>query len=256
MKHKQGAFEKRIHELDLFRGFLILLVVLDHLLWSINFYCFNNGQPFLCWYWESTFRAVIRQIVLFSFMFTCGISCSLSRNNKKRGTILLVLSLLITIGTYILQNWSIFNGRVIRIDCNVLMVISLSILTYSVFTRLSNKNLWLITGGLMLMYFFVLLSEKFIPANEFDHFRSIIVSPVNPIKEGYVGDYLPLFPYIIFLFFGGIFGRKFISKTSNFIKRREWERPICFLGRHTLFVYIIHEIVFTLLFMGIGALIK
>lgn len=256
MKRKLDAFEKRIHELDLLRGFLIILVMIDHLVWSINFYCFSSTQPFLSAYWSSTFRSVIRQIVLFAFMFTCGISCYLSRNNKKRGLILFFICLAITIATYALQNLSIFNGRVIKIDCNILLVISLSILIFNVFSRLDNKNLWLITGVMMLFYFFILLSEKMNPTVEYDHFRSILTCSFNPIKAGYVADYLPLFPYIIFLFFGAIFGRNFLSKRQNLFKKHEWERPICFLGRHTLLVYVVHEIVFTLVFMGIGALVK
>ncbi|MCQ2802445.1 MAG: DUF1624 domain-containing protein [Bacilli bacterium] len=256
MKKKSEAFEKRIHELDLFRGFLILLVIIDHLVWSINFYCFNSAQPFLSSYWTSTFRLVMRQLVLFAFMFTCGISCTLSRNNKKRGAILFAICILITIATYSLQLLPIFNNRVIKIDCNILLVISLSILIYSVFQHLSNKNLWLVTGALMLMYFFVLLSQRTTVTNEFNHFQSILFSHVDPIKNGYVADYLPLFPYIIALFIGAIFARKFFAKTPHLFKKRDWERPICFLGRHTLIVYIAHEIIFTIVFMGIGAIIK
>jgi uncharacterized membrane protein len=88
------------------------------------------------------------------------------------------------------------------------------------------------------------------PTTVYDPFRSIIYCEFNPIKEGYVGDYLPLFPYVIFLFLGVIFSRRFYaSKTSLVKKKGEWERPICFLGRHTLLIYIAHEILFTIIFM-------
>ena len=85
---------------------------------------------------------------------------------------------------------------------------------------------------------------------------SILYCPFNPIKKGYVGDYLPLFPYVIFLFLGVIFAR-FIykDKSSVVTKKGNWEKPICFLGRHTLLIYIAHEVIFTGLFMLIGAFI-
>ena len=104
------AFDKRIHEIDLFRGFLIILVIFDHLMWFINFYLFHNSSQFLNWYWTSELRLVVRQIVLYAFLFTCGISCHLSRNNKRRGFLLLILCILITVATHIIQLMPIFNN--------------------------------------------------------------------------------------------------------------------------------------------------
>lgn len=250
------AFDKRIHEIDLLRGFLIFLVIFDHLMWSINFYIFHNTEPFLNWYWTSSLRLVVQQIVLFLFMFTCGISCHLSRNNKKRGLLLLALCLVITIGTHLLQNLSMFNGRVIKIDFNILGVICLSILMYCLVEKVSNQNLLFISGILMVFYSFIVIANRLNPDMTYNPFKSILYCSFNPIRAGYVADYLPLFPYCIALFFGVLFARRFYSeKKSIILKKGNWERPICFLGRHTLLIYIAHEILFTLIFMGIGALI-
>lgn len=248
------AFEKRIHEIDLFRGFLILLVIFDHFLWFMRFYIFKDS-PFLNWYWYSDLRHVVREIVLMAFLFTCGISCYLSRNNKKRGLILLALAVLVTIATHLIQLLPMFANRVVVIDFNILGVISLSILLFAVFEKQSSKNLWILTGGLMLFYFFIVVSIKVIGGGEYLPFRSVLYSPINPIQEAYVGDYLALFPYVIFLFLGVIFARKFYKNKTSLIKKGNWERPFCFLGRHTLIIYIAHEVIFTLIFMGIGALL-
>ena len=251
------AFENRIHEIDLFRGFLIFLVMFDHLLWSINFYVFHNTQPFLNWYWTTNIRLVVQQVVLIAFLFTCGISCHFSKNNKKRGLLLLALCLLITISTHLLQLLPAFSGRVIVIDFNVLGVICLSILTYCFCEKFSNKNLLLISGILMVFYALIVINNKTNPDITYDPFRSILYCSFNPVRAGYVADYLPLFPYIIALFLGVLFARNFYpEKKSLFPKKKEWERPICFLGRHTLLIYIAHEILFTLIFMGIGALMN
>lgn len=253
----KDAFEKRIHEIDLFRGFLILLVIFDHLLWSINFYIFHNTQPFLNWYWTTPIRFVVRQIVLCLFLFTCGISCHLSRNNKKRGLLLLAICIVITIGTHLFQLLPAFSGRIICIDFNILGVIALSILLYVVADKLNDKNLLLITGVMMVFYFFIVISEReSVGDMTYYPFKSILYVPFNPIREGYVGDYLPLFPYAICLPLGVLFARRFYQeKKSIFAKKGNWEKPICFLGRHTLLIYIGHEILFTLIFMAIGALL-
>ena len=247
---EKEMFDKRIHEIDLFRGFLIILVIFDHLLWFINFYITHHQSAFLNWYWTSDLRNAVRQIVLLAFLFTCGVSCYFSRNNKRRGFLLLILCILITVVTHIAQLLPMFNNRVVAIDFNILGVIALSILLFTVFKDLSSKNLLLISGALMLFYFFILVNAKISLEQEYNPFRSILYCNFNPVREGYVGDYLPLFPYVIALFLGVVFARKFYpNKVSLFKKKENWEKPICFLGRHTLLIYIAHEVIFTGIFV-------
>ena len=251
-----SKFESRIHEIDLLRGFLIILVVFDHLMWFINFYCFHYTNGFLTWYWNSNLRFIVRQIVLMLFMFTCGISCHFSRNNKKRGFILLALALFVTLGTHILQITPMFTNRVVIIDINILGVIALSILLYAICQKLKTKDLFYVIGILLIFYVLITVTYNQDTSGVYNPLTSILYCPFNPIKAGYVGDYLPLFPYVIFLFLGVIFARFFYKeKKSIIVKKGKWERPICFLGRHTLVIYILHEILFTGIFIGISALI-
>lgn len=251
-----SKFESRIHEIDLLRGFLIFLVVFDHLMWFINYYCFHYSSGFLTWYWNSNLRLIVRQIVLLLFMFTCGVSCHLSRNNKKRGLFLLVFSIIVMLGTHILQLTPLFATRVIIIDINILGVIALSILLYALCQRLSTKKLFFIVGLLLLFYVMISVTFNYYNDGTYNPLTAILYCPFNPIKAGFVGDYLPLFPYVVFLFLGVIFAR-FIykDKKSVIAKKGNWEKPICLLGRHTLIIYVAHEIIFTGLFMLIGALI-
>ena len=251
---EREQFDKRVHEIDFFRGILIILVIFDHLLWFINFYIFHRTSGFLNWYWSSELRLVVRQIVLMMFLFTCGISCVFSRSNKKRGILLALLCLGITVVTHIGNLLPIFASRgSIAVDFNVLGVVAISILLYCVFEDRSSNDLWIVVGGLMIFYFFILLSLRISTNTEYNPFRSILFCEFNPVHQGYVADYMPLFPYVIFLFLGVIFARKFYPNRNSLIKKKgNWERPICFLGRHTLIIYIAHEILFTAIFTLIG----
>ena len=234
----------------------MFLVIFDHLMWFINYYIFHNQSGALNWYWSSDLRYVIRQIVLMLFLFTCGISCHLSRNNKKRGLILLGVTLFITLGTHLIQLLPIFADRVVIIDFNIIGVIAISILLYCLVEKLNSRDLLYFTGVLMLFYFFLVISSRSLKSIDYNPFTFALYAPYNPVKAGYVGDYLSLFPYVIFLFLGVLFAKKVYSNKESFIaKRGNWERPICFLGRHTLFIYIAHEIIFTAIFILLDLII-
>lgn len=252
---ERAQFDKRIHEIDFFRGCLIFLVIFDHLMWFISFYIFHHTNSAFAWYINSDIRYVVRLVVLCAFMFTCGISCYLSRNNRKRGLLLAGLCIAITLVTHLLQLLPVFDNRVIVIDFNILGVITLSILAFSLIEKRRNVDVCLVIFALILFYSFLILKPTD-STQEYNPFLNILYPFTDPVKNHNVADYLPLFPYIIFLFLGVLFARKFyVNKTSIISKKGSWERGICFLGRHTLFIYIAHEILFTLIFMLIGLII-
>ena len=93
----------------------------------------------------------------------------------------------------------------------------------------------------------------YLPAMENDG----IYIPVlwNGIRP-YTGDWMPLFPYIFFFFSGAFFSYFFYKEKKSYFKRHEWERPVCFVGRNTIWIYLGHQVVFIPLFMLIDAIIK
>ena len=252
ISREKQQFDKRIHEIDLFRGFLIILVMFDHFMWCLSFYIFHHQNPELVWYMNSELRKVIREVVLCAFMFTCGISCFLSRNNKRRGLLLLALVIAIAVVTHLLQLLPLFDNRVIIIDFNILGVIALSILVFSLVEKRRSVDICLVIFALIAFYSFLII--KPVDSSEtYNPFLNVLYPFTDPVKGKNVADYLPLFPYIIFLFLGVLFSRQYyVNKISLFKKKGNWERPICLLGRHTLIVYVLQEIILTGLCMLIG----
>lgn len=276
---KKSLFEKRIVEIDFFRGFLILLVVMDHLFY--NFYHLDSSLTFFNWYVKSTAREIIQPLALMSFCFVSGVSCAFSKNNWKRAIECIILWAIIAIGSNIIQ-LLVINDIIsmpgtdpsFRIDFNIIGVLGFSMLAYC----FVQKKSWKAMLAFILIAF--LLSTYFIPNLRHNLGRYCGYEYVPSVLEGthntrpgcnYVegtpdfyifflwqqkgqADYVPLFPYIMFFLLGGLFSYFFYKdkKKSLFKNKYSWQKPVCFLGRHTLVIYLGQLVVL----MGLFELIK
>ncbi|RYD05969.1 hypothetical protein N752_06905 [Desulforamulus aquiferis] len=162
----------RIWELDFFRGIAIIIMVLFHLLFDLNeFYNvpINYEQGLI--YYSGKLAASI-------FIFISGISCTLSKNNLKRGLILLMIALVITIITaYAVPGSNIFFG--------ILHFLGVSILLYSIIKNI-NPSFLFILGGIIILggqY----KNQLTMPNN--------LLAPVGLLGEPFYSmDYYPLIP--------------------------------------------------------------
>ena len=271
-EEKRDPFKSRIHEIDFLRGLLMCLVILDHL---FNlFMSFNKGwahvatneniQPFYTiyqvakFYWDNPARTVVRWICLGSFCFVSGISCAFSKNNWKRAGQMIGLWFLILVFSNILQSiYSTYNLdfgiRTMRVDFNIIGVLAWSTLIYCFVQDKPWKWLVIIgTIGLLIHPVCVLLSWTEWGKNAY---AIPLWRPATEVADQ--ADFMPLFPYLAF-FFGGALLSKFtysVSKKSYF-KQHEWERSICFIGRHSLLIYATHFLILIGIFSLVGLFIK
>ncbi len=271
-----GAFEKRIHEIDFIRGLLMMLVIMDHLFWFFKTYSgiiydHNNVQFFkVCYdifnfYWTSNIRVIIRQLALFGFVFISGISCAFSRNNWKRaaqmilvwGALSLVTNIIHAVTRYQFNGGDIPNLSIV-LDFNVIGVLAWSILIYCFFQNRSWKALAAFGLGAFLFTIIViptLLSISGIEQYPMPALWRFDFSEEYLITSGgvyFYGDWLPLFPYICYFFLGAIVAKLLYKDKQSLIpSRKEFERPFCFVGRHAIWVYLLHEPIL----MGIAALV-
>lgn len=245
-RKKVSAFEKRIHEVDFIRGILIILVLIDHL------FCFTNNYsaswPNAGWlhavtsfYWQSTTRAIVREIALFGFCFTSGISCAFSKNNWKRAGILILVWALLCIVTNSLNTLINPTEAVssLAITYNVIGVLASCILLYCFIQDKSWRMiLCFALAAFLITYTFItpnVMNQTPLTKNQF---LFILFEPKNQ------GDYLPLFPYSIAFFLGALFSYFFYKDKKSLLKKRyNFEKPICFVGRHTLLIYATHALV-------------
>ena len=266
---KRTPFETRIHEIDFIRGFLMVLVIIDHifnLLMSFNEAWMGPErlEPFLTiynvafFYWVHPVRVVVKYICLGSFCFVSGISCIFSRNNWRRAIEMIGLWLIILVGSNLLEivrsALDLQIGlRTIRTDFNIIGVLAWSMLIYCFFQKKSWIPLLVVCVlGLAL------------------HPLCVVLSRMDWAKNGYFipfwrpskavadqADFLPIFPYLGYFFGGALLARFTYAKhKESYFKRFEWERPICFIGRHSLIFYICHFVVLISVFTLVGLFIK
>ena len=70
-------------------------------------------------------------------------------------------------------------------------------------------------------------------------------------------DHMPLFPYLGFFFLGAMLSKLTYAKDKkSYFKKYNWERPICFVGRHTLLIYGTHVLVIFGILSLVGLFIK
>jgi len=284
---KEGKFEKRIHEIDLLRGFSMLLVFFDHLMWNFSYYfsmwggkCGNQALieigKLANLYWTWSVRYIVQFVVLCLFVLLSGISTAFSRDNWKRSGQMTILWFLLFVGSNIV-NAFMNSGSVINF--NVIGVIGFSVLFYCLVQKKSWKMLIACILICFLLYKMVIpwlfweTGDKATLAfplwSDWTYSKTYGTNFYNPkwLSEYNVGsvivngktylnaDYMPLFPYIIAFFIGAFLAKTIYSSKKSLVKHRgEWERPICFIGRHSLIFYLTHQLVFMGIFMAIGAI--
>ena len=292
--HTSNRNNNRIKEIDFLRGFLILLMVMDHLFFDFGqlIYIISNfsldqsllsqfvkfSSSYLSW----DFRINFRIFVVMLFFFISGISFQFSKNNNKRGLILLSIGILLTIGS-IIVSYVLKDDFVII--ASIFLTFGLAILItnfiYFVINKILKNNtissLFLIIIGLLgAIYFIDFTFNVNVPIiNKIESFNDLINVILGYKQYGF--DDIPLLINLTAMLIGfGIgklvypnrkslfsyFNKKIYVKPSKSLKlynEKLYTRKkaiyilltpfsligklIEFFGRHSLYVYIIHQFV-------------
>ncbi|MBI4447384.1 DUF1624 domain-containing protein [Candidatus Woesearchaeota archaeon] len=239
--------ENRFWEIDLLRAIAIIMMIIFHLLFDLNYfgiYRLNVDSGF--WLYFARATATL-------FIFLVGISLTLSfskakksNNTKglftkyfKRGLMVFSWGLAITLITSLfLEEGAIIFG--------ILHFIGISIILAYPFLRLRHLNL--VFG--VIIFSFGLYLKKF--AFSFPWLMWLGLRP----EKFYTLDYFPLLPWFGLVLIGIFFGNLFYADYQRKLKLREpsnsFLRYFCFLGRNALLIYLIHQplLIITLYLVG------
>lgn len=218
METKNNA-EKRVWEIDLLRGILVVFLIIMHTIYDLEFF-YNIPLGF-----TTGFIYIFGRIVATSFILISGISTVFSRNSFKRGLIVLFTALMISIATYCFDS-SYF------VIFGILHLLGICMMVSPLLKKLSYVWLFILSILLASSYFVI-------PYIKTTHNFFFIFGIHN--GEISSSDYYPILPWAGAFVLGIALGKIVYREKKSIFKFSIKDNPLSFLGRHSLWVYVIHQ---------------
>ncbi len=242
------AKKPRIALLDEVRGLCVVLMVVYHGFYTFGYYLDSEKHETLARTCRELFDFFMPIEPLFAgiFIFLCGLCCTLSRNNLKRGALLALVALGVTVVMAVgFPDDAIWFG--------VLHMLSVCILLYALLHRTIAKTPGWLGAAVCAMLLWLCWNLPVQYAAGFFGIRNVWEVPVPahvmrikwlyPLGLGRIGgvqgDYFPLLPWL-FCFFGGSFLGRYIHRLPRCLKCSHLP-PLSFVGRHALIIYVVHQ---------------
>jgi len=242
----------RFYELDTLRGFSVILMVVYHFLFDLDYF---NIYPMPGWLWPQQLYGFP---ITFLFIFIAGISLALSasktNNSKmlmqkmmKRGIFIFAVGLLITAATWIYPHDGAILFGVLHL-IGVSTILAIPFLMGGTKGKTANAHVF----GKMRKSFLILIPLVFgIVVIALSKVVEKISGPIWMVPLGihpygfYALDYEPLFPWFGVVLVGIAVGFwiypkgerrfSFFGEESKFLKGFSW------VGRHSLEIYLVHQ---------------
>ncbi len=216
------AKKERIWEIDALRGLFIIFVVIIHLIFDLEYmYNVDLNLPNM-YYFVQVNGGIL-------FVLISGISITLGSRCIKRGLFVLGCGLLITLVTYILF-------PEITIVFGILHLLGVCMLLYPIYKKLPSWAIALLAVPIVVLGY---VFENMQVNNPYLFFIGLTTEKFN------TGDYFPLFPHLGYFMIGVVLGRLLYSEKKsllpNFPKNNFIIKFLQFCGRHSIWIYLIHQ---------------
>lgn len=216
----------RYHLLDMLRGVGIIYVVFFHAVFNLS--SISLGAYKLL---HSRGMEISQFIFVGMLILISGICTRLTRSNLKRGIKTTLAALLVTAVTAVIEpDMTIIFG--------ILHFFGVAMLIYAALGKLIDKIPSYIGIPLFtLLWIFTYNIYSCAPKMP----KSIILFILG-FNTGHIsGDYYPLMPHLFLFLVGAFVGRIFTSGKAPRCFTLNPIPPLSFIGRHTLFIYLIHQ---------------
>lgn len=255
--------KERIIELDFLRGLAVIAMIIDHFTLLVTmsagyggfaYYLFGNYQDinnsflnpiikFSNVFQNSTFRLVGHYIFVTLFLLLCGISCTFSKNNFKRGLKIIGFGMIITFATVVLSQ--IVNQEM-YIIFGILSTLGCSILIYALIEKIYDYKWIYLSFGLMIILWGFLI--HWWNVERIYTIKQLNIANLIQVILGYKlfgEDCFGLLPCCGVVLIGAFIGKTlYIEKKTLFPNNKnKWTIPFNFVGRHALWFYLLHQVV-------------
>ena len=234
--------KKRIWELDAARGLALLGMLIVHFIYDLT-----ELTGLISWQ-EPGWFLLIKNHCGFVFLVISGVCVTLGRHSVRRGCQVLACGLLCSAVTAGMYRLGLADESII-IYFGVLHCLGVCMLLWGVLRRLRGPRLAAL--GLILIAAGLVVGRY-----AFDVPLGLI--PLGLCPEWFVSsDYFPLLPNLGFFLLGAALGlRVYAGGQSRFPRGERYFRPLCALGRRSLWVYLLHQPILAGLAMGLKALVS
>lgn len=231
--------KNRIYFLDYIRGFLILMVILQHTLYDLD-QIFGVSLPFL---WTD-FAWTVRDFGVVLFVGISGFCANLSRSNLRRGVFAAGIAAVITLVTYTF----IYSQR---ISFGIIHMLACCMILYGLLQPvLEHISPWVfVWGGAILFFFLWGVPDGYVGIGSLVKwplpgglYESPWLFALGFPNSAYVSaDYYPLIPWIFAFLCGGGLGRIVLARRHPGWWYRNPLPALGWIGRNTLLLYILHQ---------------
>jgi len=268
--------QKRIWELDFARGFAIIMMVWDHLMFDlkdlnsyfVNFYevihpLFNWLEDFAELYWNSTLRFYGHFFFVSVFLLVSGISFTFSKSNLSRSLKMMIVAGLITLVTYFIDRFGGLNAFIVM---GIIHMFALTtFLTWFVrfiLGKLSKffeqRKLWFDTELIVFVLGVIIIGIGI----QFEFWRIRYVQEINwQTLPGIIygtnafgADYFGIFPYWGMIMIGTVIGNLFYKNRVTLLPKAKVSNKnvVILAGHYSLWVFVFHQLVLYALIFAIG----
>lgn len=228
----------RIGAFDVARGAAVVSMVLFHLCYDLRYLAGLD----LAWF-SSPLMDVWRASISWTFLFVAGCMCALSRNNLRRGLGYAAVAVLV---------WVVTSVAAVdtAISFGIIYCMAACTLVAWALQRLGALPRGPVAAALLFVAFVLLLDLRH---------GTVGVGPlVLELPDAWYqtewlawlglpgpgfssGDYYPLLPYLFLYLAGAAMGTTWAERGYPDWAQRASCRPLSFVGRHALVVYVVHQ---------------
>ena len=240
--------KNRIWELDALRGICILGMMVVHFVFDLNEFA-GLGLTMPGWF---NFCQRYGHIL---FILISGICVTLASRSFRRGVIVFCAGLLVTGVTLFMVCVLKFN-RSLSIYFGILHLLGLCMILFPLFKKLPVWALAVLGAGFVALGVWLAALEPV--AVSFPSAQGLLLGAIGIRPAGfYSGDYFPIFPNLGWFLLGAVLGCTAYRRRESLLPKVNADffllRFFRFCGRHSLWIYLLHQPVLAGLTMLLAA---